>query len=224
MLRRNSYVERKQPAHVWRCAKQSVFFLVLRDEERRTATKAIYRQTGSGRGRDSIEREKRHTEKQRAQGTARCATPMWMFPPSKPRALSSDVHPPRPLLFVSLLFQISSDAKDAGEGEQAAAKIFRLTDEPLNIDPLSEEGARPATTNGAVEFKNIFFAYPSRPNMQVRGGGGAGVGCLVLVVVVVLVVLQLVSIIYCSLMVGVVVAAGAAMHGVHAEHFLLATC
>ncbi|CAN0191378.1 unnamed protein product, partial [Ectocarpus fasciculatus] len=62
--------------------------------------------------------------------------------------------------------QISSDAKDAGEGEQAAAKIFRLTDEPLNIDPLSEEGARPATTNGAVEFKNIFFAYPSRPNMQ----------------------------------------------------------
>ncbi|CBJ28571.1 conserved unknown protein [Ectocarpus siliculosus] len=65
--------------------------------------------------------------------------------------------------------QISSDAKDAGEGEQAAAKIFRLTDEPLNIDPLSEEGARPATTNGAVEFKNIFFAYPSRPNMQIYG-------------------------------------------------------
>ncbi|CAN0287525.1 unnamed protein product [Ectocarpus sp. 6 AP-2014] len=65
--------------------------------------------------------------------------------------------------------QISSDAKDAGEGEQAAAKIFRLTDEPLNIDPLSEEGARPATTDGAVEFKNIFFAYPSRPNMQIYG-------------------------------------------------------
>ena len=65
-------------------------------------------------------------------------------------------------------FQISSDAKDAGEGEQAAAKIFRLTDEPLNIDPLSEEGAKPGEVQGALEFKNIFFAYPSRPNMQVR--------------------------------------------------------
>ena len=63
--------------------------------------------------------------------------------------------------------QISSDAKDAGEGEQAAAKIFRLTDEPLNIDPLSEEGAKPVETEGALGFKNIFFAYPSRPNMQV---------------------------------------------------------
>ena len=63
--------------------------------------------------------------------------------------------------------QISSDAKDAGEGEQAAAKIFRLTDEPLNIDPLSDVGAKPVETKGAVEFKNIFFAYPSRPDMQV---------------------------------------------------------
>ncbi len=67
-----------------------------------------------------------------------------------------------------LSFQISSDAKDAGDGEQAAAKIFRLTDEPLNIDPLSEEGAKPVEVKGALEFKNIFFAYPSRPNMQVR--------------------------------------------------------
>ncbi|CAM9323468.1 unnamed protein product [Pylaiella littoralis] len=65
--------------------------------------------------------------------------------------------------------QISGDAKDAGEGQQAAAKIFRLTDEPLNIDPLSEEGAKPAEVKGAVEFKNIFFAYPSRPNMQIYG-------------------------------------------------------
>ncbi len=62
--------------------------------------------------------------------------------------------------------QITGDAKDAGKGQQAAAKIFRLTDEPLNIDPLSEAGAKPAETKGALEFKNIFFAYPSRPDMQ----------------------------------------------------------
>lgn len=72
--------------------------------------------------------------------------------------------PPLLLLF---FFQISSDAKDVGEGEQAAATIFRLTDEPLNIDPLSDEGAKPGVIKGALEFKNIFFAYPSRPDMQV---------------------------------------------------------
>ena len=66
-----------------------------------------------------------------------------------------------------LLQQITSDTKDAGEGEQAAAKIFRLTDEPLNIDPLSEEGAKPTEIMGTLGFKNIFFAYPSRPDMQV---------------------------------------------------------
>eukprot|EP00752_Nemacystus_decipiens_P011582 g10286.t1 len=65
--------------------------------------------------------------------------------------------------------QITGDTKDAGVGQQAAAKIFRLTDEPLNIDPLSEEGARPTETQGALGFKNIFFAYPSRPNMQIYG-------------------------------------------------------
>ncbi|CAB1103549.1 unnamed protein product [Ectocarpus sp. CCAP 1310/34] len=65
--------------------------------------------------------------------------------------------------------QISGDFKDAGKGQQAASKIFRLTDEPLNIDPLSEKGARPSPTKGALEFKNIFFNYPSRPNMQIYG-------------------------------------------------------
>lgn len=43
-----------------------------------------------------------------------------------------------------------------------------LSDEPLNIDPLSEEGAKPTEVKGALEFKNIFFAYPARPNMQVQ--------------------------------------------------------
>ncbi|CAM9424622.1 unnamed protein product [Ascophyllum nodosum] len=65
--------------------------------------------------------------------------------------------------------QISADTKDAGEGEQAAAKIFLLTDDPLKIDPLSEEGAKPGVTKGALEFKNIFFAYPTRPDMQIYG-------------------------------------------------------
>ena len=41
-------------------------------------------------------------------------------------------------------------------------------DDPLKIDPLSEEGAKLGVTKGALEFKNIFFAYPTRPDMQVQ--------------------------------------------------------
>eukprot|EP00904_Undaria_pinnatifida_P011955 jgi/Undpi1/7890/HiC_scaffold_24.g10362.m1 len=65
--------------------------------------------------------------------------------------------------------QISGDAKDVGEGEQAAAKIFRLTDEALNVDPLSDEGAKPTATDGAISFQHIFFSYPTRPDMQIYG-------------------------------------------------------
>lgn len=42
-----------------------------------------------------------------------------------------------------------------------------MSDEPLNVDPFSEEGAKPAEVKGAIEFKNILFAYPTRPNMKV---------------------------------------------------------
>lgn len=65
--------------------------------------------------------------------------------------------------------QISGDAKDVGEGEQAAARIFRLTDEPLNVDPLSDEGSKPTEVKGALSFQSIFFSYPTRPDMQIYG-------------------------------------------------------
>ncbi|CAM9485577.1 unnamed protein product [Ectocarpus sp. 12 AP-2014] len=52
--------------------------------------------------------------------------------------------------------QVGSDATDASEGEQAAAKFFRLTDGPLNVDPLSEEGAKLGRTKGALEFQEHF--------------------------------------------------------------------
>lgn len=47
--------------------------------------------------------------------------------------------------------------------------LFKIqSDEPLYIDPLSEEGAKPDRTTGAVSFKGIFFAYPTRPTVQVH--------------------------------------------------------
>lgn len=46
--------------------------------------------------------------------------------------------------------------------------VIFFADEPLTIDPLGEGGGKPGATSGAVNFKNIKFAYPTRPNMQVN--------------------------------------------------------
>lgn len=53
-----------------------------------------------------------------------------------------------------------------------------VADDPLTIDPLGEGGAKPGATSGALSFKNIKFAYPSRPNMQVGGASLCNVGSL----------------------------------------------
>jgi ABC-type multidrug transport system fused ATPase/permease subunit len=44
------------------------------------------------------------------------------------------------------------------------------------IDPMSSEGAKPEHLSGAISFKNIKFAYPSRPNLYVFGGAHAPQG------------------------------------------------
>ncbi|CAM9148636.1 unnamed protein product [Choristocarpus tenellus] len=65
--------------------------------------------------------------------------------------------------------QINMDVGEQGEGIQAAARIFALVDEPLVVDPLSIEGATPDKVTGALNFKNIKFAYPNRPDVQIYG-------------------------------------------------------
>ena len=36
------------------------------------------------------------------------------------------------------------------------------------LDPSSEEGEKPETYEGTIEFENIAFSYPTRPEVQVR--------------------------------------------------------
>ncbi|XP_073533905.1 ATP-binding cassette sub-family B member 5-like isoform X1 [Phyllobates terribilis] len=52
----------------------------------------------------------------------------------------------------------------------AAYGIFHVIDERSGIDSFSIEGYRPDIIKGDVEFKNIHFCYPSRPNVQVLNG------------------------------------------------------
>jgi ATP-binding cassette subfamily B (MDR/TAP) protein 1 len=45
----------------------------------------------------------------------------------------------------------------------AAASIFGIIDRPSRIDAASDEGMTPASCKGRIEFKNVTFAYPTRP-------------------------------------------------------------
>jgi ABC-type multidrug transport system fused ATPase/permease subunit len=56
------------------------------------------------------------------------------------------------------------------EGQQAAARVFALSDDTYKIDPMSEAGAKPEGLSGAISFRGIKFAYPTRPSQMIYGG------------------------------------------------------
>lgn len=49
----------------------------------------------------------------------------------------------------------------------AAAELFSVIDKESLLDPLSTEGKQPASCNGDIEIRNLFFSYPSRPSVQI---------------------------------------------------------
>jgi ATP-binding cassette subfamily B (MDR/TAP) protein 1 len=53
------------------------------------------------------------------------------------------------------------------EARGAAVKVFEIIDRKSKIDPLSDEGDKLANVKGNVEFRNIKFAYPSRPDVEI---------------------------------------------------------
>ncbi|XP_044148635.1 ATP-binding cassette sub-family B member 5-like isoform X4 [Bufo gargarizans] len=52
----------------------------------------------------------------------------------------------------------------------AAYKIFQIIDQVSTINSYSTEGYKPDNIKGNIEFKNVHFCYPSRPNVQVLKG------------------------------------------------------
>ncbi|XP_077124839.1 ATP-dependent translocase ABCB1-like isoform X2 [Ranitomeya variabilis] len=52
----------------------------------------------------------------------------------------------------------------------AAFEIYKIINKPRLIDSGSSEGYKPEKLIGDIEFKNIHFAYPSRPDVQVLLG------------------------------------------------------
>ena len=49
----------------------------------------------------------------------------------------------------------------------AAYEVFQIIDRVPSIDSSSDSGERPANLVGDIEFKDIEFAYPSRPEAKI---------------------------------------------------------
>ena len=54
-----------------------------------------------------------------------------------------------------------------GSAQAAAFKVFEIIDRKPEIDSMSDEGHKPDSFSGKIEFKNVNFTYPSRPDVQV---------------------------------------------------------
>ena len=52
----------------------------------------------------------------------------------------------------------------------AASELFSIIDKPSLLDPLSAEGMRPTSCTGDIQIRDLRFAYPTRPSVQVLQG------------------------------------------------------
>ncbi|KAL5043996.1 hypothetical protein BDW71DRAFT_187008 [Aspergillus fruticulosus] len=65
---------------------------------------------------------------------------------------------------------VFSFAPDMGKAKNAAAEFRRLFDRKPQIDNWSEEGETLETVKGEIEFQNVHFRYPTRPEQPVLRG------------------------------------------------------
>ncbi|KAK0655190.1 P-loop containing nucleoside triphosphate hydrolase protein [Cercophora newfieldiana] len=74
------------------------------------------------------------------------------------------------LLAAQALTQIAPQTVIISKAAAAAHQLFQVIDRESKIDSLSDEGIKPDEFNGDIEFRNVNFAYPSRPDVQVLKG------------------------------------------------------
>lgn len=59
---------------------------------------------------------------------------------------------------------------DLSEANKALVNLFKLFDEPSLIDPFEKKQIVPKEIIGRIEFRDVFFSYPTRPNQIILNG------------------------------------------------------
>ncbi|EHK21618.1 uncharacterized protein TRIVIDRAFT_192022 [Trichoderma virens Gv29-8] len=65
---------------------------------------------------------------------------------------------------------VFSNAPDIGKAKNAAAELKNLFDRKPSIDVWSKEGENIDKVAGSIEFRNVYFRYPTRPTQPVLSG------------------------------------------------------
>ncbi|CAN0102225.1 unnamed protein product [Pylaiella littoralis] len=65
------------------------------------------------------------------------------------------------------LGQMAPGMTALGEAKQAGYKVFQTLDRVPPIDASSTEGSKPESVEGRLEFQQVGFSYPTRPNDKV---------------------------------------------------------
>ncbi|KAK6491454.1 ATP-dependent translocase ABCB1-like isoform X1 [Huso huso] len=66
--------------------------------------------------------------------------------------------------------QTSPNMQSFASARGAAHKIFHIIDSEPKIDSFSDSGYKPDHIKGNIEFRNVHFTYPSRPDTKVLKG------------------------------------------------------
>uniref|UniRef100_A0ABM5GNJ0 ATP-dependent translocase ABCB1 isoform X1 n=1 Tax=Pogona vitticeps TaxID=103695 RepID=A0ABM5GNJ0_9SAUR len=66
--------------------------------------------------------------------------------------------------------QVTPNLESFAVARGAAYAIFNIIDNEPHIDSFSEAGYKPDKVQGNLDFQNVFFQYPSRPDVQVLKG------------------------------------------------------
>jgi ATP-binding cassette subfamily B (MDR/TAP) protein 1 len=70
-------------------------------------------------------------------------------------------------LATSGISRTSAIGADSTKANESAVSIFEILDRKSKIDSSSEEGVVIASVRGDIEFHNVCFNYPLRPNIQI---------------------------------------------------------